>query len=63
MKYETIRKDKIEDLLYDIRNEFENEIDSYESDIKEDLTEEDINIMFEFLDNYINKVYLMIEDN
>lgn len=54
--------EKVNDLLYTIRNEFENEIDWYESDYKKELTEEDINIMFEMLDRFLNKVELVIKD-
>lgn len=57
-----MNKENIEDILYNTRNEFENEIDSYESSYKKDLTENDLNIMFEFLDLFINKVELLIED-
>lgn len=55
-------KSEIKDVLYKVRVEFENEIDTYESKIKENLSEKDINLMFEFLDHYINKVYIMLDD-
>ena len=54
--------EKINDILYDVRNEFENEIDTYETISNRELTSDDLNIMFEFLDNYINKVEMIIKD-
>lgn len=59
---ELIKKEDIKDLLYDIVNEFENEIDCYTSKYKEDLTDTDINIMFEFLEHYEDKIEELIEE-
>lgn len=59
---ETITKDSIKDLLYSTYNEFDNEIGDYSSKYKKNLTPKDIKIMFEFLENYINKVELVLED-
>lgn len=58
-----ITKEKIFDLLYDIRNEFENELDyDYETESGKELTDTDFDIMTEYLDNYLRKVNLCIED-
>lgn len=57
-----ITKDKIKDLLYTIRNQFENDIDWYETSSGRELTDDDINIMFEFLDIFIRKTELVMED-
>lgn len=54
--------EKINDILYDVRNEFENEIDTYETISNRELTSDDLNIMFEFLDNYISKVEMIIKE-
>lgn len=54
--------EKINDILYDVRNEFENEIDTYETSSNRELTSDDLDIMFEFLDNYINKVEMIIKE-
>ena len=57
-----ITKGKIKDILYAVRNEFENEIDSYETESGRELTDDDFNIMFEFLDRFINKTEMVIDD-
>lgn len=55
--------EKVKDLLYNVRNEFDNELDyDYESDSKKELSDDDFNIMIEFLDRYMDKVYLVIDD-
>lgn len=60
---ENITKEKIKDILYAVRNEFENELDyDYESDYKKDLKDEDFDMMIEFLDRFIHKVDLVIDD-
>lgn len=57
-----IQKEKVKDLLYDVYNEFTNELTcDYVSEYKSELTEQDFNIMFEFLERYIKKIELMIE--
>ena len=61
---EKITTEKIKDLLYDTYSEFENELDyDYVSEYKENLTNIDFNIMFEFLIRYINKVENYINEN
>ena len=55
--------EKVKDLLYNVRNEFDNELDyDYESDSKRELSNDDFNIMIEFLDRYLDKVYMVLED-
>lgn len=57
-----IQKEKVKDLLYDVYNEFTSELMcDYVSEYKSELTEQDFNIMFEFLERYIKKIELMIE--
>lgn len=61
---EKITSEKIKDLLYATYNEFENELDyDYVSEYKENLTNIDFNIMFEFLIRYINKVENYINES
>lgn len=58
-----ITKEKIKDILYAVRNEFENELDyDYESDYKEDITQNDLNMLIEIIERFINKLELVIND-
>lgn len=58
-----VTTEKVKDLIYNIYNEFENELDDdYKSEIKDNLTDEDFKIMLEFLDRFIDKVELVIND-
>lgn len=59
---EKITIQKVKDIIYAVRNEFENEIDTYETSDGKELTDNDIFIMFEFLDKYIDKLELVIDD-
>ena len=52
----------IQNLLLNVRNEFENEIDDYETNSGKELTDDDINIMFEFLDRFVDCVNSKIKD-
>ena len=55
--------EKVKDILFNVRNEFDNELDyDYGRDYKEDLTEEDFDMMIEFLDRFLHKVNLTIDD-
>ena len=54
--------EKIKSLLYAVNCEFENEIDSYTSSFKETLSDTDINMLFEFLNHYIDKINLLLDD-
>ena len=61
---EKITIEKIKDLLYATYNEFENELNyDYVSEYKENLTNIDFNIMFEFLIRYINKMENYIDES
>ena len=54
--------EKIKDLLYILKNEFENEIDeNYKSDYKNDITDIDFKLMTEFLERFLNKANLVID--
>lgn len=58
-----MNKETIKDLLYDIRNEFCNELqEDYISEVKRYLDEYDYELMIEFLDRYVNKVYIIIDE-
>lgn len=57
-----INKEKVRDILYQVYCEFSNEIDTYETTSKRELTEDDINIMFEFLNCFIDKTNLLIDE-
>ena len=59
-----ITVEKVKDLLYATKNEFENELDyDYFSEYKEELSSKDFDIMFEFLNRYIGKIELYLEEN
>lgn len=58
-----ITKDKVKDLLYSVRNEFDNELDyDYVSETGFEFDDVTFDIMMEFLDNFLNKVALVIDD-
>lgn len=57
-----ITKKKIKDILYAVREEFENEIDTYDTGGCRELSDDDISIMFEFLDDFIDKINMVIDD-
>lgn len=58
-----ITKDKVKDLLYAVRNEFDNELDyDYVSETGFEFDDVTFDIMMEFLDNFLNKVALVIDD-
>lgn len=53
--------EKVKDLIYELQNEFDNELDyDYKSKYKAELTETDFNIMLEFLERFIVKFELSI---
>ena len=63
-KDKEITVEKVKDLLYATKNEFENELDyDYFSEYKEELSSKDFDIMFEFLNRYIGKIELYLEEN
>ena len=55
---------KIKDLIYEVNVEMNNELDyGYESNVvKRQLTDEDFDLMEEYLDRAFNKLKLVIED-
>lgn len=57
-----IDKEKVKDILYNVYNEYENELSEYESKYKKDLTTRDFAIMFELLERYMGKVNLLIDE-
>lgn len=58
-----ITTEKVKDLLYNLQNEFENELDfDYKSEYKKELEKQDFNIMFEFLERFVSKAELLIND-
>ena len=57
-----ITKSKIKDILYAVRNEFENEIDNIDEVIETKITDRELNLMFKFLDMFINKIEVVIDD-
>ena len=57
-----ITKEKVKDILYAVRNEFENEIDNIDDIFEEEITDRELDLMFKFLDMFINKVELVIDD-
>lgn len=58
-----ITKEKVKELLYAIQNEIVNELDfDYESKYKKDITNNDLNMLVEFMQRFINKAELTIDD-
>ena len=59
----TITKQKVKDLIYALRNEFDNELDyDYESNYKTELIDVDYDIMNEYLNRFVDKLNLTIND-
>lgn len=54
--------EKVKETLYAVRNEFETDIDSIDEGFNKELTDEQINFAFEFLDSYIDKVEMVLDD-
>ena len=63
MENYVINVDKVEDIMYSVKNEFENEIDSIEDTFDKKLTDKELDFAFELLNGYINKTILIIKDN
>ena len=58
-----ITKEKVKDLLYNIQNEVFNELDfDYESEYKKDITQNDLNMLIEFMGKFVDKLELTIDD-
>lgn len=55
--------EKVKDLLYNVENEFNNELDyDYETSSGRELTDDDLDIMTEYLSRFLDKVYAVIDD-
>lgn len=59
---ENITKEKIKDILYAVRNEFENEVSDIDDTFEDEITDREIDLMFKFLDMFINKTNMVIDD-
>ena len=57
-----MNKEQFKDLLYDVYNEFTNDITDYTSKYKDSITDNDFDVMCEFLEHYIDKVELLLEE-
>jgi len=57
-----ITKEKIKDILYAVRNEFENEVSDIDMAFEDEITDREIDLMFKFLDMFISKADLVIDD-
>lgn len=59
----TITKEKVNDLIYTLQNEFDNELDfEYTSDYKKELTNDDLNMLIECVERFTHKLELTIND-
>lgn len=57
-----ITKEKVKDLLYAVQNEFDNEL-GYDFDYNDrELTDDDLNMLSYYLNCFVNKVDLVIDD-
>lgn len=59
---ENITKEKIKDILYAVRNEFENEVSDIDDTFEDEITDREIDLMFKFLDMFIDKTNMVIDD-
>lgn len=59
---ENITKEKIKDILYAVRNEFENEVSDIDDTFEDKITDREIDLMFKFLDMFIDKTNMVIDD-
>ena len=57
-----ITKEKIKDILYAVRNEFENEVSDIDDIFEDEITDREIDLMFKFLDMFIDKTNMFIDD-
>ena len=57
-----VRQEKIERILYAVQSEFENEVDSISDIFGRKISDKELDFGFELLNNYINKVKLIIKD-
>lgn len=57
-----LTKEEIKDLLYQIQNEFDNELD-FDFDYNgRELTQDDLDMLSYYLDCFVNKMYSIIDD-
>ena len=54
--------DKVKHILYAVKNEFENEVDSVDDIFEREISDEEINFGFQLLSKYIDKLELVIDD-
>lgn len=57
-----ITKEKIKDIMYAVRNEFENEVDDIDNVMETEITDRELDLMFKFLDMFIGKTEMVIDD-
>ena len=57
-----ITKEKVKDILYAVRNEFENEVSDIDDTFEDEITDREIDLMFKFLDMFIDKTNMVIDD-
>lgn len=57
-----ITKEKVKDILYAVRNEFENEIDNIDEVMETEITDRELNLILKILDMFISKADLVIDD-
>lgn len=57
-----ITKEKIKDILYAVRNEFENEVDDIDDIFEEEITDRELNLMSRYLDMFVDKTDMVIDD-
>ena len=59
---EEITIDKVKDILYAVKSEFENEIDDIEDVFDKEISDESIDFAFELLERYIDKTEMVLND-
>ena len=57
-----ITKEKVKDILYAVRNEFENEIDDIDNVMETEISNRELDLMIKFLDRFIDKTEMVIDD-
>ena len=57
-----ITKEKVKDILYAVRNEFENEVDDIDDIFEEEITDRELDLMSRYLDMFIDKTDMVIDD-
>ncbi len=54
--------DKVKDILYAVKSEFENEVDEIEDVFDKEISDESIDFAFELLERYIDKMENVLND-